>query len=609
MAPQRYSTRASRESAREKTARASAPRTAAGTVANLNASLPLVSGRAKAVLLLFAAVVVVFLLRLLFLQVVVADQYSAMALESRTVNFETTARRGTIYDRNGIVLATSVEATTIYANPVEVTDAHQEAQELCAVLGGQTADYEKLLSTPSTTFVYIKRQADVEVADKVRELKLDGIYFISETRREYPNGAIGGQVIGYCNMDGEGICGLELQYDDILRGEPGLYVGERGEQGFPIPGGVQEERPAVNGQDIMISLDIKLQDTVEQALADGVVELETEEGSALVMDAATGEVFAACSLPYMNPADMANSEVGSESVRAITQAYEPGSTFKAVSALTILEQGTMGPEDTTFCPSTLSADDYNVSDSHDREGETYSLREILNHSSNVGIALATDDAGWRHFYDNIMRFKLTETTGIDYPGEAAGYVQDFNRWAKITGYNVSFGQGISVTPLQMLRFYAAIENEGSLVTPHFLISMPQSGEVLDWPQEKVANEPAVFADMKSMLRSVVTDGTGLKADIAGYEVCGKTSTAEIASDEGGYKKEVYNIGFCGFINNSSSNLVCFVGANEVYAMRQTTQIFNDIMASAVKLYGITSNEPVPERDASADDSAQPDQSE
>ena len=576
--------RSSRPSGRAGDARA--PRSGVG--AAIDAAMPTVSGRAKVLLLVFAAIAAVFFLRLVFLQVIVSDQYSAMAEESRTVSFETTPRRGTIYDRNGIVLATSVEATTIYANPVEVTDAAAEAASLASVLGGDAADYRELLSTPSTTFVYIKRQADVDVADKVKELKLDGVYFIADTRREYPNGTIGGQVIGYCNVDGEGITGLELQYNDILSGTPGTYTAERGEQGFPIPGGVKEETPAVNGQDIMVSLDIKLQDTVEQALAEGVKDLETEEGSSIVMDAATGEIYAACSLPYMNPADMSSSQVGSESVKAITQAYEPGSTFKSVSALTILEQGTMGPEDTMFCPSSISADDYDVSDSHERDGETYSLREILNHSSNVGISLATEQAGFDKLYDNIKRFHFTEPTGVDYPGEAGGNVLDFDNWAKITGYNVSFGQGIAVTPLQMVRFYSAIANDGTLVTPHFLISKPQSGDVVEWESEETGVDETVLADMRSMLRSVVTDGTGAAADIEGYEVCGKTSTAEIASEEGGYKKEVYNIGFCGFIDNSSSNLVCFVGANEVYAMRQTTQIFNDIMENAVKQYNITS---------------------
>ena len=206
----------------------------------------------------------------------------------------------------------------------------------------------------------------------------------------------------------------------------------------------------------------------------------------------------------------------------------------------------------------------------------------------MGISLATEQAGFDKLYDNIKRFHFTEPTGVDYPGEAGGNVLDFDNWAKITGYNVSFGQGIAVTPLQMVRFYSAIANDGTLVTPHFLISKPQSGEVAEWESAETGVDKTVLAAMRSMLRSVVTDGTGAAADIEGYEVCGKTSTAEIASEEGGYKKEVYNIGFCGFIDNSSSNLVCFVGANEVYAMRQTTQIFNDIMENAVKQYNITS---------------------
>ena len=548
-----------------------------------------VGSRMTIAVLVFAAFAAVFLLRLVYLQVIVSDHYSAMASESRTVSFTTTPRRGTIYDRNGIVLATSVEATTIYANPSEVEDVPYTAFRLAETLGGKESDYEKILES-ETTFAYVKRQATVEEGDAVRELGLDGIYFIADTRREYPHGSVGAQVIGFCNADGEGITGLELQYNDILCGTPGRYVGERGEQGFPIPGGVKEEVAAIDGTDIMISLDIKLQDTVEQALADGVEEVETDEGSALVMDAATGEVYAACSLPYMDPNNMAESEVGSEHVKAITQPYEPGSTFKSVSAMAILESKAMGPETTMFCPSTISANDYDVSDSHERDGATYSLREILNHSSNVGISLASYNAGFDKLNDAIKRYHLTEATGIDYPGEGGGSVLDFNQWGKIVGYNISFGQGISVTPLQMVRFYGCVANDGVMVTPHFLISKPQSGEVAEWPEETVTEDAEALRDLRSMLRSVVTDGTGVKADIPGYEVCGKTSTAEIASEEGGYKREVYNLGFCGFIDNSSSKLVCFVGANEVYGMRQTTKIFNDIMTNAVKQYNITTDE-------------------
>ena len=539
--------------------------------------------------LVFAAVAAVFLLRLVYLQVIVSEHYSAMASESRTVSFTTTPRRGTIYDRNGIVLATSVEATTIYANPSEVEDAAYTAFRLAETLGGKASDYEKILRNDEATFAYVKRQATVEEGDAVRELKLPGVYFIADTRREYPNGSIGGQVVGYCNVDGEGITGLELQYDDILKGTPGTYSAERGnvaKGSTPIPGGVIEETPAVDGTDIMISLDIKMQNAVAQALASGVENLGTDEGSAVIMDAGTGEIYAICSLPYMDPSDMSNSKVGSDQLKPITQAFEPGSIFKTVSILSVLEGGTMTPESTLFCPATISADGYTISDSHERGDETYTLRQILDHSSNIGVSLAVQNAGFQAFYDDIVQYNLNERTGVDYPGEASGTLRPFENWGRIVGYNASFGQGLSVTPLQMVRFYGAVINDGVEGTPHFLISEPQTGERPEYASEDVVDNHAVLADLRSMLRTVVTDGTGKAAGIEGYEVAGKTSTAEIA--EGGvYKKGVYNLCFTGYIDNSSSQLVCFVGANEVSGMAQVTQIFHDIMTTAIEQYNIT----------------------
>ena len=538
------------------------------------------------VVLLFLLVAVAFFCRLVYLQVVVSPEYSAMAAESRTIQFDTTPRRGTIYDRNGNVLAISVDATTIYANPAEVTDPIGEAAKLASVLGGEAADYQALLSDSSTTFVYIKRQAEVEVADQVKAMKLDGVYFIADTRREYPNGSIGGQVIGYCNVDGEGITGLELQYNSVLKGTPGTYMAERGEDGLPIPGGVQVDTPAIDGTDIMVSLDIKMQDALEQSLLQGCDQMGAGGGSAVLMDYTTGEIFATASLPFMDPSNMSASEIGSDQVKAVTQQFEPGSIFKTVSILSVLENEVMGPDDELFCPAEIEADGYIVSDAHERDDATFTLREIFDQSSNVGVSLVTEEMGFDKLHENILQYNLNERTGVDYPGEASGYMQDFGTWGRITGYNVSFGQGISVTPLQITRLYGAIANNGVEVTPHFLVSKPQTGEVIRYESEQVVDNLDALDTMKSMLRSVVTDGTGKAADIEGYDVVGKTSTAEIA--EGGvYKKGIYNLCFTGFIDNSTSNLVCFVGANEVYGMASVAHIFKDIMTFAIDQYNIT----------------------
>ncbi len=545
------------------------------------------SGRLGIVLAVFLVVACIFLLRLIYLQVIVSDSYAAMAQESRTVSFDTTPRRGTIYDRNGLVLATSVDATTIYANPSEVTDVDYEAGKLAEVLGGEQKEYIDLIKRKKKTFVYIKRQVDNEVADRVKALELDGVYFVDDTKREYPNGAVGGQVIGYCNVDGEGITGLELQYDDVLRGTPGTYSAEHGRDGIPIPGGVHEETKAVDGQDIVISLDIKLQEVVEEALKKGVDRLDGEKGTSCVMDAATGEIYAVCSLPLMDPSNMEESEVGSDQVTAITQAIEPGSIFKTVTCLAALDAETIEPETVIHCPSVIHANDYEVTDAHPRPDVDWSLRTIMNKSSNVGISMVADSRlTFNGLYNAIVNYNLGEATGVDYPGEAAGIVQDFDNWARIVGYNVSFGQGITVTPLQMVRFYGAIANDGVAVQPHFLLSMPQTHYEPIYGCERVCFDVDALDKTKSILRTVVTDGTGKAADIEGYEVVGKTSTAEIADGEGGYLEGHYNLAFVGFLDNSSSKLVCYVGANDIAYESSVTDVFKAIMENAVEQYNV-----------------------
>lgn len=547
------------------------------------------SSRAAVVIAVFAAIALIFFARLVFLQVVKSEEYSAQAQEARTANIETSPRRGTIYDRNGYVLATSVDATTIYANPYEVTDADGAANQLAAILGGEPADYKEKLTMKDISFVYIKRKADVDVADQVKELKIDGIYFIPDTKREYPYGQIGGQVIGCVNIDGEGLTGLELQYDDVLSGTGGTLVVERGRDGTPIPGGVKEEVAAVDGQDIIVSLDISLQEKVEQSLTDGVKEVNGESGNAIVMDAGTGEIYAAASLPLYDPNDLSTIVDGSETqAKSITQIFEPGSIFKTVSTMAILENNVMSPDDEIFCPAVIEADEYKVSDAHERGDETMTLRQILDNSSNVGISLSVEKLGFTELYNKIVKYNLNELTGIDYPGEGLGSLQPREQWAKITGYNISFGQGVSVTPLQMVRFYGALINDGVEVTPHFLVEKPLSDETPTYATEDVVDNKEAIPTITSMLETVVTSGTGTGAQIEGYRVAGKTSTAEIA-EEGVYKKDIYNLCFTGFLPDSSSQLVCFVGANEVPGGGNVSSVFKDIMAFAIDRYKIMPN--------------------
>lgn len=620
----RHGASSSRESSRgRRTHQAPAPAGIAGKLAIFD------SNRAFWPLAIFAIFAAVFFLRLVYLQVIVAGDYSAQAQAQRTSYLTIEPRRGTIYDRNGVVLATSVDATTIYVDPTEVTDANMTAQLLADSLGGQASDYLEKVTANNTRYSVIKRKADTSVGDDLQSRVTErvaeaqkqenvrakdageqaqtvqsGIHFVTESRREYPNGQVAGQVVGACSIGVDedknreyyyGICGLEKQYNDVLSGTPGYYEAEYGRSGQAIPGGVHEQVDAVDGQDIVVSIDINLQRDVEEYLTNGCKDLEAASGSAVLMDGSTGEIYAAASLPLFNPADRSEVKEGAMQLKCVTDLFEPGSIFKSVSAMAILETGTLTPDSELFCPASITADGYTISDAHERGDATFTLREILDQSSNVGISLATEQMGFDELYNHIVKYNLHSTTGVDYPGEgeegtdALGMLAPLEQWSAVQAYNVSFGQGVSVTPLQMTRFYGAIVNSGVECVPHFLLSMPQSGYTPVYETEDVIENKDAIGDMQSMLKTVVTDGTGKLAAIDGYNVAGKTSTAEIYDEEnGGYRKNVYNLAFTGFLADSSSKLVCFVGANEVPGNRVVTPIFKDIMTSAIDRFGITS---------------------
>lgn len=620
----RHGASSSRESSRgRRTHQAPAPAGIAGKLAIFD------SNRAFWPLAIFAIFAAVFFLRLVYLQVIVAGDYSVQAQAQRTSYLTIEPRRGTIYDRNGVVLATSVDATTIYVDPTEVTDVNMTAQLLADSLGGQASGYLEKVTANNTRYSVIKRKADTSVGDDLQSRVTErvaeaqkqenarakdageqaqtvqsGIHFVTESRREYPNGQVAGQVVGACSIgvdEGKnreyyyGICGLEKQYNDVLSGTPGYYEAEYGRSGQAIPGGVHEQVDAVDGQDIVVSIDVNLQRDVEEYLTNGCKDLEAASGSAVLMDGSTGEIYAAASLPLFNPADRSEVKEGAMQLKCVTDLFEPGSIFKSVSAMAILETGTLTPDSELFCPASITADGYTISDAHERGDATFTLREILDQSSNVGISLATEQMGFDELYNHIVKYNLHSTTGVDYPGEgeegtdALGMLAPLEQWSAVQAYNVSFGQGVSVTPLQMTRFYGAIVNSGVECVPHFLLSMPQSGYTPVYETEDVIENKDAIGDMQSMLKTVVTDGTGKLAAIDGYNVAGKTSTAEIYDEEnGGYRKNVYNLAFTGFLADSSSKLVCFVGANEVPGNRVVTPIFKDIMTSAIDRFGITS---------------------
>lgn len=327
------------------------------------------------------------------MQIIDAEAKTKEAIATRTIRYDTLPKRGTIYDRNGNVLAYSEEAKTIYANPSEIENDNEVAEKLAKHLGGGASDYIDSLSNKDLKFSYVKRRVDVEKANLLKVEQITGIYFQEDQKRIYPYGEVAGQIIGAIDIDGNGLCGIELYYDDLLRGTSGRTIRQQGNEGMPIPGGVLQETQVIDGQDIMLSIDVEIQQKVEETLKSWNKKLGTKSMHSILMDPTNGEIYAAASLPLLNPADLANCEEGATDLKCISTTYEPGSTFKVFSSMAILENDALQPDTQIFCPSSITADDFVVKDVHDRPDITYTFRQIIEQSSNVGMSLSTEKLG------------------------------------------------------------------------------------------------------------------------------------------------------------------------------------------------------------------------
>jgi cell division protein FtsI (penicillin-binding protein 3) len=585
------------------------------------------SNRDWRLLIAFFCIGVVLIGQLVHLQVFAAPELSKEAQAQRTNTIILPAKRGTIFDRNGNPLAISVDAVTIYANPREVVDPQATARVLADVLGGESDEYYKKL-IEDTTFVYILQKADVEQAQKLKdrnqELKaqleaqvaaagesgttastasntaLYGINYLDDTKRVYPYGSIGAQVIGMVGVDNEGLFGLEQMYDSVLRGTDGklsteysLWIEDRPLSGQPIPGSTREELTPVDGQDIIVSLDIDMQQYVESELVRVGAERETDNANTLLIDGGSGEIYAVASLPLIDRDNLSEEAIaaGATTVKSICLNYEPGSIFKALTAAAVLEEHAMDTEEELYVPATRTLSDYTISDSHARPDMTMSFRTIIAQSSNVGTSMVKDRLSDELYASHLSRFGVGHPTHVDFPGEGIGILDPWEGWSDIQSANISFGQGVSVSSLQIASFYGAVANDGIKYQPHFLIDRPQAAKRAEFSNKtEVIMRPETAATLRSMLTTVVTDGTGHAARIDGYSIAGKTGTAQKASPDGnGYLPDDYIVSFVGFFADSDSKLVCIASMDNPIGAdgnAPTGPLFASIMQFAANRYMI-----------------------
>ena len=585
------------------------------------------------ILVLFALALAAIVANLIYIQVIRGPEYARMAEASHTTEVSLSARRGTVYDRNGEVIASNVDATTIYVNPQEVTSAERLASVLAEVLGPQSGktkeDYLKLVDQSDLSFAYIQRKADVTIAntlkDRLADEKLKGIHYLEDTKRVYPNGNVGSQIVGMVDIDGKGISGLELEYDELLKGEDGSIVFERGMNDIPITNGETSRVDTVDGMDIVTSVDINLQKLCEELLLEAIIDTEAQGGSVTVMDASNGEIYAACSYAKKsneeleaeaaeaqraidaaqaagqpleaNPLDtMVDYKLEVGKLASVTDLYEPGSTFKAFTAYSVLaNNANITPDSTYTVPYALEVYDTVISDSHDHPVQDMSLRAILADSSNTGMTLVSREVQASQLYDAYRAFGFGQKTGCDFPGDTAGQLAQSQDWDGVQSATVTFGQGLTVSPLQLVRAYGVLEQGGTIVTPHFLTDVPNDAEktqslMADLTKRETVADASVCNEVSEMLTSVVTEGTGQAAAVEGFSVTGKTGTAEIASTYGGYEENAYIMSFGGWLYGSSSDLVCLVTVNRpltnLGAGGLCGPVFSKIMSYAATRYQI-----------------------
>jgi cell division protein FtsI (penicillin-binding protein 3) len=522
-----------------------------------------VSARAanRRIRLLIAAFAVVFALafaRVGWLQAVKAHALDQLATSQQRVDVTLPARRGTIYDRLGVGLAIGERAVTVYANPKEIREPRLVALAAERDLGVDAGKLLPLLSDRSRGFVYVQRQADPDRAAALERRGIVGLGFYPEERRDYPQRGVAAEVVGYAGVDNRGLAGLELALERVLRGQGGSKTIVKDPFGRTLD--VIESEPRRDGRDVWLTIDHTIQGQVERILADTRERWAAQSASAVVMDPRTGAILALAVEPGYDGNRFPKVPRENQRNRAVTDTYEPGSTFKIVTISAVLESGIVSPSTRFTLPYSLQVADRVIHDAVERDTQTMTVAQILSQSSNVGVITLAFQLQQARLTEWIKRFGFGRPTGIEFPGETKGIVLPPEKWSGSTIGNVPIGQGIAVTPLQMVAAYAVIANGGTWVQPH-LVERIEGGRATEPKRRRVVSEKTA-RQVRRMLRDVVEEGSGTAAQVAGYRIAGKTGTAAKPDETGGYSDYRYVASFVGFVPAAKPRLVILVTVDE-----------------------------------------------
>ena len=530
--------------------------------------------------------------RLVYLQVAQHADLTERAERQQLRTVETTARRGDILDRSGRVLAYSVEADSIYAVPTEISDPDATAAVLCEALIDCGPGERQTLTerfTRDRAFAYVRRQVSPDEARRVAALDLEGVGFMKENRRFYPNKDLAAQVLGYVGIDNTGLRGIEAAYDTVVSGRAGAVLIQTDARRRAFS---RVERPPTTGATLELTIDEYLQHIAERELRAGVEENEAAGGTAVVMDPLTGEILALANWPTFNPNAYRDARQEAQRNRATQDIYEPGSTFKIVTASAALEEKVVEPDD----PIDVSAGEIRfgrrvINDDH-RSG-LLSFTDVIVHSSNVGAIKVGLEVGRERLGHYVKRFGFGVRSSRDFPGESGGIVWDSSKLNDSALASVSMGYQVGVTPMQMAAAVSAIANGGELLTPRVVGAVITDG--VRTPTERRVVRRAISrgtaAVMTGIMEQVVERGTGARAKVKGFSTAGKTGTAQKVVD-GRYSKSEYNASFVGFVPSRQPMFTIVVvidsphGKNLYYGSGVAGPIFRRIADAALRHYGV-----------------------
>jgi cell division protein FtsI/penicillin-binding protein 2 len=494
-----------------------------------------------------------------WLGIVRANTLKSAAATQQTADIVVPARRGTITDANGIELAISKPAQTIAATPYLIENPAEVAARLSRILELPEDELLRKLVRRDTGFIYLARRVPTKRALRAQKLDVEGLEFIPEYSRDYPRDWMASQLLGNVGTEGAGLSGLEYQLDGRLGGRDGERRLVRDALGDTIE--LREDQRTVPGQDVRLTLDANIQDHTEEVLAEVGETWQPKGATALVMDPRDGAILALANWPRVNANKLHDAPEFAMTNRAVGANYEPGSTFKAFTVAGALEDGKVTPTSPFTLPPVLQVSDREITDSHPRGWETRDVAGILAQSSNVGAALIGRRLGARRFDEWVRRFGFGTRTGVDLPGEEAGIVLDYKDYYGPTAANMAMGQGLAVTPMQMGAAYAAIANGGILRPPHIVDAI--GGSKRRVPEGKRIISEQTAASMRKMLEGVLgPGGTATGAAIEGYELGGKTGTAEKPDETGGYSKTKFVASFVGFAPAEHPRLLVAVMVDE-----------------------------------------------